>query len=344
MDDGWYCQQRGNTVGPITFDALAMQLHVVSDPGSVKVWHPQLQHWQAAQHVPQIVDCVFLRPATANGIQGEQPSPASSGNPPQPPPQTDTEVQRPWLIVVMLSTLGAIVIFLAILALATNNIGRLSDSFTTIEGDTAVKNAAGDLETALKTTASNILLRLLDMAFETGTETTRAVEQLHNEIEPPGLAKELDYASASRSEIEAYKGDLESAETKAIEALPRYIALLKEERGRLEKSAKELGADDEIIRNFLQVIDRRHAHFTNFNSQMMQARAQLYRSYGDILDILIAEFGKYTVQPNGQLIFLTRGVAESYNAATSKAMAAAERVAELDERRKQLRQTQLEVP
>jgi len=90
------------------------------------------------------------------------------------------------------------------------------------------------------------LLRLLDTAFEAGNETTRTVQQLHNDIDSPGLAKELDYASASRFEIEAYRGALETAEAKAIEALPRYMALLKEERGRLEKSAKELGADDEL--------------------------------------------------------------------------------------------------
>jgi hypothetical protein len=109
---------------------------------------------------------------------------------------------------------------------------------------------------------------------------------------------------------DAERRDLKTAEINATEAVPSYIALLKEEREKIEKSARDLGADDKMVRNLLEGLNKRNARFIDFNSRMMQAHAQFYRLVGETLDILIAQFGRYE-----QYIFSTQAIADSYNAA-----------------------------
>src|SRR5262245_35602469 len=91
---------------------------------------------------------------------------------------------------------GTVVIGIAALSLLPSHIEDISKSFATHEAKAALKNA-GDLETAVKTNPSNIVLQLIDVGLKAATETNRSVEKSFNEIEPPGLASEPNYESAT---------------------------------------------------------------------------------------------------------------------------------------------------
>jgi hypothetical protein len=96
----------------------------------------------------------------------------------------------------------------------------------------------------------------------------------------------------------------------------------------------------DTIGRFLDHIDRRHAETTAFTSRMLLARAEFYHAYEKYVGVLVGESGAYKVA-NGQFIFPLQRTAERYNVAASAMTAAAKRVAELEEERKTLMQSQL---
>jgi hypothetical protein len=132
------------------------------------------------------------------------------------------------------------------------------------------------------------------------------------------------------------------AEANATTAMPGYIALLKDEREKVERFARSLPFDNQTMRNFLDGLDNRHGGFMAFASRMTLARAELYREVGNALTIVIEEIGNYKVGANGQLVFSSPSTEDRYNAAASEIGPAAKRVAELEDEGKQLLQSQRE--
>ena len=136
------------------------------------------------------------------------------------------------------------------------SIGALFSSFI-------FRNSAdGIADRGLKETPSNAMLKLLSSAFKAASETDLLVQKLSNEIEPSTLADDIDYAKAIRPELERYRSDLKIAEANATTAMPRYLALLKDEREKVEALAKDF--DDDTVRELLSGIDKRHALHTAF--------------------------------------------------------------------------------
>jgi len=68
-------------------------------------------------------------------------------------------------------------------------------------------------------------------------------------------------------------------------------------------------------------------------------RAPIYRAYEDYVAVLAGEFGAYKVV-NGQFIFPLQRTVDRYNAAAQAMTVAAKRLAELQEERRQLMQSQ----
>jgi len=64
--------------------------------------------------------------------------------------------------------------------------------------------------------------------------------KLSNEIEPPAISKNINLGTASRSDLEALRRDLKTAAANATALMPRYAALLKTERDKVEKYALSL--------------------------------------------------------------------------------------------------------
>ncbi len=222
-----------------------------------------------------------------------------------------------------------------------SGLGRLQESIAARESQTALQGITDprQIDEALRQQPSNKFLQMTVMAIKAANETNAATEKLSNEVEPPAISKANNLGAASRSDLEALRRDLKTAETNATTFMPRYIALLKTERDSLEKYALSLRAGKDTVGRFLDSIDKRHAEITALTSQMLSARADFYRAYDNYVAILVGEFGAYKVV-NGQFIFPFQPTVNRYNAAAGAMTLASKRVAELEETRARLLKSQ----
>jgi hypothetical protein len=222
------------------------------------------------------------------------------------------------------------------------DLGKLQESIAARESQTALQGIIDprQIDEALKQHPSNKFLQMIAMATRAADETSAAAEKLSNEVEPPAISKDVNLGTASRNDLEALRRDLKTAETNATAFMPRYIVLLKTERDNVEKYALSLHAAKETVGRLLDNIDKRHAETTAFTSRMLLARAEFYRAYEKYVAVLVGESGAYKMT-NGQFIFPLQRTAERYNVAANAMTAAAKRVAELEEERKTLMQSQL---
>ena len=180
---------------------------------------------------------------------------------------------------------------------------------------------------------------LAAMAARAANETSVAIDKLSDEFKPPALSKDVNSSTASRTDLEAIRTGLKTAEAHAAAFMPRYIALLKAERDRVENYARSSRADRDAVSRMLDDIDKRHAKITALISRMLLARAEYYRAYENYLGVLIGNFGAYKVA-NGEFIFTLQSTVDRYNVAAQAMTTAANRVAELEEERKKLLQAQ----
>ena len=176
------------------------------------------------------------------------------------------------------------------------------------------------------------------MTARSANETNAAIEKLSNEIEPATFSRHIDLGTASRSDLEALRGDLKAAEANATTFMPRYVALLEAERNRVDNYARSIRADKDTVSRVLDGIDKRHAQTTAFTSRMLTARADYYRAYQNYVDVLVSNFGAYKVA-NGEFIFQIQRPVDRYNSAAHAMRIAAKRVNELEEERKALIQS-----
>jgi hypothetical protein len=181
--------------------------------------------------------------------------------------------------------------------------------------------------------------RLAAMATQAANETSVAIDKLSNEFRPPTLSKDVNSSTASRTDLEALRSELETAEAHATAFMPRYIALLKTEHDRVENYAQSPRADRDAVSRVLDEIDKRHAKITALISKMLLARAEYYRAYENYLGVLVSNFGTYKVV-DGEFIFALQSTVDRYNVAARAMTIAASRVAELEEERKRLLQPQ----
>jgi hypothetical protein len=230
----------------------------------------------------------------------------------------------------------------AALSVGAYYLGKLQESIASQESRTALEalNNATSIDDALARYPSNRFLKLMAMATTAALETSAASEKLSREIEPPALSRGITLAAACRGDLEALRPDLKIAETNATAFMPRYLFLLKAERGRLESYALSLNLEKNIVSRFMDDVDRRHAEITAVISKMLTARTEYYRAYDKCAAALIAEFGRYKVT-NGQFIFPIQYMADRYNIAANAMTSAAQRISELEEARKTLAQPRL---
>jgi hypothetical protein len=197
------------------------------------------------------------------------------------------------------------------------------------------------IDEALKRHPSDKVLQMIARATKAAEETSVAAEKLSNDIEPPSLSKTINFATVTRGNLESLRSDLRAAEANATAFMPRYVALLKVERGVVEQSASSLNVGKDYVSRFLESIDKRYAETTDFNNRMLSARADYYHAYENYVAVLIGEFGAYKVV-NGELIFPFQRTMDRYNVAARAMTAAARRIDELEDERKKLVQSQQE--
>src|SRR6266404_5014785 len=191
------------------------------------------------------------------------------------------------------------------------------------------------LNEALSQNPENKMLKLLAMANKITEETNVASTKLSDEIEPPALSKDINFATVTRNDLEGIRRDLKTAETNATTFMPRYLALLKAERQKIEASAPP-DMDKGTVNSFLVGIDKGRVKNLTFSSTMMNARSEFYRAYGNCVAFVIEQFDSYNVDTNGQILFAQKQATDRYNALKVEMEAKALRVNELDDEGKKL--------
>ena len=221
------------------------------------------------------------------------------------------------------------------------DLSRLQDRFSARESQAALQAVSepSQLDDALRQHPANKFLQMMAMAINAANETSAATEKLTSEIEPPAISKAGNLAALSRSDLEALRRDLKTAEANATAFLPRYVAVLKTERDTVEKSALSLHLGKDTIRRLLDNIDKRHADITAVTSRLLPARADYYRAYENYVAVLVREFGAYKVV-NGEFIFPFQHVVDRYNVAADAMTVAAKRVSDLEAERRSLLKSQ----
>jgi hypothetical protein len=235
------------------------------------------------------------------------------------------------------------VIALSVGAYFIADLSKLQERVAARESRTALQDSAGQgqIDEAIRQHPSDKFLQLAAMATRAANETSAAAERLAVEVEPPAISKAINLGAASRGDLEALRGDLKTAEANAMAFLPRYVALLKTERDKVEKSALSMHVEQDTLGKLLDSLDKRQAEITAFASSMSSARADYYRAYEKYVAVLVEEFGSYKVV-DGQFIFPSQRTVDRYNVAGHAMTVAAKRVAELEEERKRLLKSQQE--
>jgi hypothetical protein len=242
------------------------------------------------------------------------------------------------------ATAFGIAIGLSAVFLLISNAGKLREAIVGNKARTAllgVHDLAG-IERAAQANPSNHFVALMAETWRSAQEAENSVTEFSASIEPAGLAADLNPATASRDQLQAYARDLKTAEARATAGLSVYVDLMKKERERVERFGQLNGIGPDTLQDTLEGIDQRHARIQALASKMLDARASLYRALADRYAILIDQYGKFQVQPNGQLVFADRAALARFNATVDPINNASKRVADLVEQGKQLQSFQQE--
>jgi GYF domain 2 len=236
---------------------------------------------------------------------------------------------------------AAVVMAVSVLSVAGSNLGKLQGAIAARDAKAALQGITDlkQIDTALSQNPSNTFLQLMAIMKKAAEETDAQITKLSDDIEPPTLSNNTDFAMANRKDLEALRAAAKVAENNATAFMPRYIALQKAERDKAETFASSIHVETNTIKSALVGIDKRHATATAFTSKMMLARYEFYRAYGNCLSYLIGQYGTYNVL-NGKFSFSQQPATDQYNALASALDSATKRMADLETERKALIQAQ----
>jgi hypothetical protein len=222
-------------------------------------------------------------------------------------------------------------ILLAVAIYFATDLSKYQERISTQESQAALQGitSPNQFDEALRRNPSNNILQLMAKATRAADDTRGAIDRLSAQIEPAGLSKEINFGSANRNDLDAFRRDLKTAETNATTFLPRYAAILKAERDQVESAALSLHVPKEIAGRVLDGLAQRHTKALNAISATLSARADYYRAYEKYLALLSSELGSFKVV-NGQFIFPIQRTVERYNAAAQAMTSAAKHVADLE--------------
>jgi hypothetical protein len=197
----------------------------------------------------------------------------------------------------------------------------------------------GRIDAAPRQHPANPFQQLLAMATKAADDAEMAGEKLSGEVEQPAIPGDINLGTASRAELEALRRNLKTAEANATAFMPRYAALLKTERDTVENDARALHVEKERVGKVLDNLDRRQTEKTALMARLMSARAEFYHAYENYVAVLDGEFGNYKIV-DGQFIFPFQRSVDRYNVAGHAMTVAARSVAELEQERQNLKQSQ----
>jgi len=248
--------------------------------------------------------------------------------------------KRPGRLPLILIGVFAVACLVALLFLG--DLARYQEAGMVGESQAALRdvNDYQQLDQALKQHPANRILKLVALANDEAAAVDAAARKLLDAAAPATLAKPLDLTAASRSDLDALRRDLKTAESNATTVKARTDALIKAKRDELEKSARSLGIESNTVTRFMAAIDEQHTEIAALAAKALVARSEYYGAYERCAAVLVREFGSYKVT-NGQIIFRLQPTADSYNAASGAMAAAQKQMADLEDEKTALRQSQL---
>ncbi|MBI5320551.1 hypothetical protein [Bradyrhizobium sp.] len=253
----------------------------------------------------------------------------------------DRKEKKPGRLPLILLGIFAVACLAALVFLG--DLARYQESAMVGESRAALRDVddPGQLEQALKRYPSNRILKLVALAREDSEALDAAMRKLLDEAAPAALARPVNLTAASRSDLDALRRDLKTAEGNVSALTSRIAALIKARRGELESGARALGVESDTVKRFMAAADAQHADIAALASRTLAARTEYYSAYEKCAALLVREFGSYKVT-NGQFIFRLQPTADSYNAASVAMAAATKRTAELEQERGALPASQLD--
>jgi hypothetical protein len=358
MRDDWFYTVGDKPIGPfVSVDELVPLLRKEAKPLDAKVWNTGYKDWRLVRDVPEIaallrvsknkrrliaffvvlVVVLVVGAVFSTFIYGN--SAGGMGSLFGELIGTAALLSLPGFLARRKTYTPAIVLAVAALVVGLRNAPKLVEGIEFQRGLNALKDTHG-FNQALAKNPSNTFLQLVAGARKIGEETERESERLSDNIEPPALNKEINFATATREDLASYRKNLDAAEKNAKQASLHYTVLLKKERDDMASLARSLNISDSVTQDFLKGIDKRQASALAFTTKMVAARAEFYRVLGDYVTVLIEQSGKYKVEPRGQFIFANQLAADRFNAASSGVNSATKKVNELDAERQQMVQVQ----
>ncbi len=255
---------------------------------------------------------------------------------------SDQKARTPRRLALVLSLLCVFVITCLGVGYYVGDLTKFQTVNSAKESQTALRgvNDPEQLDRVLKQYPSNIMLKMVALASKDSVEIDAAARKLLNDAEPRDLSKPIDLSAYGRSDLDALRRDVKTAQSNAATVIPRYVALVNDERAKLENDARSLDVENGTISEFMTIIDAQHAEMMTLASSVLAARSEYYNAYERCVAVLVREFGIYKVT-NGQVIFPVQSTADSYNRAAVAMDAAAKRFADLEAERTTLRRSQL---
>lgn len=233
-------------------------------------------------------------------------------------------------------------VVLAVAALVVVNAPRLTEGLDARSGMKALRERPGQIDQVAIDKPSNTSLQLISGINKIGQQTNVVMAALFDRIEPSGLSRKVNYATLTRDEMKTYLRDLELAEENALAGRWALAGVYKNERDQMEELARSLNVSDGVRLNLLEGIDKRQGRFLDFNSKMMAAREELYRALRSYITVLDEQYGKYTIQAGGEILFTDQSASERLNAAVNSILIATKKVSDLDAEGRQLQEFQKE--
>jgi hypothetical protein len=255
---------------------------------------------------------------------------------------SDQKARAPGRLALVLSLLCVFVIACVGLGYYVGDLAKFQTVNPEKESQIALRgvNDPEQLDRVLKQHPSNKMLRMVALANRDLGEIDAAARRLLNDAEPRDFLKPIDLNAYSRSDLDALRRDVKTAQSNAATITPRYSALVNDARAKLENDARSLEVDNGTLSEFMTMIDTQHAEMMKLASEMLAARAEYYSAYERCVAVLVREFGIYKVT-DGQVIFPLQSTADSYNRAATAMDTSAKRIAELVDERAALRRSQL---
>jgi hypothetical protein len=248
--------------------------------------------------------------------------------------------KRPGRLPLILIGVFAIACLVALLFLG--DLARYQEAGMVEESQATLRdvNDYQQLDQALKRHPANRILKLIALANDEAAAVDAAARKLLDDAAPATLLKPVDLTAASRSDLDALRRDLKTAESNATTVKTRTDTLIKAKRDELEKSARSLGIESNTVTRFMAAIDEQHVEITTLAAKVLAAWSEYHGAYEKCAAVLVREFGSYKVT-NGQFIFRLQPTADSYNAALGAMAAAQKRMADLENETAALKQSQV---